>query len=78
MTELDCNEVVELVTAYLDDALTTDERDQVLAHLSRCDGCSTYVEQTRATIARLGALPAGGLDPDIRSHLLAQFRTARP
>jgi len=46
-----CSELVELVTAYLDDALPAHERAGVDAHLARCDGCTVYLEQFRVTIA---------------------------
>ena len=72
---LDCNEFVELVTAYLDDALEPADRQRVLDHLDLCDGCSTYLEQVRATIRAVGDLPApGGLPDKGREQLLAAFR----
>lgn len=46
-----CRELVELVTAYLDDALRPEQRASVEAHLAKCDGCRGYLEQFRATIA---------------------------
>ena len=72
---LDCNEFVELVTAYLDDALEPADRQRVLDHLDLCDGCSTYLEQIRATIRAVDDLPApGGLPDAARDRLLAAFR----
>jgi anti-sigma factor RsiW len=72
---LDCDEFVELVTAYLDDALDPADRQRVLDHLDLCDGCSTYLEQTRATARTLGELPApDGLTDAGRERLLAAFR----
>lgn len=49
-----CQELVELVTAYLDGVLSTQERERVDLHLSGCDGCTAYLAQLRATIALLG------------------------
>jgi anti-sigma factor RsiW len=76
MTEpLDCNEFVELVTAYLEDALEPADRQRVLDHLDLCDGCSTYLEQIRATVRVVGDLPApGGLPDTGRQRLLEAFR----
>jgi anti-sigma factor RsiW len=72
---LDCNEFVEMVTAYLDDALEPADRQRVLDHLDLCDGCSTYLEQIRATIRAVDDLPAPGGLPDAgRDRLLAAFR----
>ena len=76
MTEpLDCTEFVELVTAYLEDALEPADRQRVLDHLDLCDGCSTYLEQIRATVQVVGDLPApGGLPDTGRQRLLEAFR----
>ncbi len=52
---LDCIELVELVTEYLDGALEPAERDRLERHLAACDGCTAYVAQFRATIAGLRA-----------------------
>ena len=51
-----CQELVELVTAYLDDALDPEERARLELHLADCDGCHTYVEQMRQTIAAMSAV----------------------
>jgi anti-sigma factor RsiW len=48
--ELSCREVVELVTAYLEDALDSNDRERFEEHLVFCDGCSNYLEQMRATV----------------------------
>ena len=72
---LDCDEFVELVTAYLEDALDPADRQRVLDHLDLCDGCSTYLEQIRATVRAVGDLPEpGGLPDPGRQRLLDAFR----
>ena len=72
---LDCDEFVELVTAYLEDALDAADRQRVLDHLDLCDGCSTYLEQIRATVRAVGDLPEPGGPPDAgRQRLLDAFR----
>jgi anti-sigma factor RsiW len=48
-----CQELVELVTAYLDGVLPAQERERVDLHLAGCDGCTAYMGQLRATIALL-------------------------
>jgi anti-sigma factor RsiW len=72
--ELACNEIVELVTAYLDDALAPPDRERFEEHLVFCDGCDTYLEQMRATIAATGRLDGGGLPPELEARLLDAFR----
>ena len=56
--ELACQEVVELVTAYLEDALDPADRERFEEHLVFCDGCSNYLEQMRITIRVTGRLEA--------------------
>jgi anti-sigma factor RsiW len=72
-----CDELAELVTAYLDDALAQPERAGVETHLGCCADCACYVGQIRSTVTALGALPADGpaaLSPGTRERLLAAFR----
>jgi anti-sigma factor RsiW len=78
VNDLDCNELVELVTAYLDGSLDPHTAQRAAEHLQGCDGCTTYVEQFRQTIATLGALPSDELPAASREALLAAFRGLRP
>jgi anti-sigma factor RsiW len=73
-TDLTCRELVELVTDYLEDALTPSERGRFDRHLELCPGCATYVEQFRETIVRTGALRQDDIPSPAREELLAQFR----
>ncbi|MBX9640915.1 MAG: zf-HC2 domain-containing protein [Mycobacteriaceae bacterium] len=75
---MDCNELVELVTDYLENSLDPAVRARFDAHLGECDGCENYVEQFRATIATLGRMPADRLDPDFRKRLLETFSGWQP
>ena len=76
--EYSCQEMTEVVTNYLDDALTPDERQRFERHLSRCAGCTTYVDQMRETIRQTGAVPREeSLAPALRERIVAQFRTWR-
>jgi anti-sigma factor RsiW len=80
MTDLDCDELVELVTEFLDGALDEQAERRVVDHLSLCDGCTTFVEQFRATVDTLGHLPADRiteLPGPAREALLAAFREER-
>jgi hypothetical protein len=53
---LACQELVDLVTDYLDDVLPPGRRDGVESHLADCDGCTEYVRQIRTAIDALGGL----------------------
>ncbi len=75
---LSCRELVELVTDYLEGAL--DERDRLAfeAHIARCDGCTEYLEQLRATIRVTGTLTLADLSSSAaESTLLQAFRDWR-
>ena len=65
-----CEELVELVTAYLDGTLPEADRRTFDEHLSLCPGCETYLEQFRTTIDLLGELPADSLSAPAREQLL--------
>ena len=54
--DIACNELVELLTEYLEGTLPPAEVAAIEEHLSGCDGCRTYLDQLRTTIdaARLG------------------------
>ena len=74
---MDCNELVELVTAYLDGALDLDTRARFDLHLLECDGCENYLEQFRSTIKTLGRISDEEIDPVYRDRLLEAFRNWR-
>lgn len=71
---LDCRDLVELVTDYLEGALDPATHARVEHHLGRCAGCAHYLEQMRATTRSLRSLRAEDLDPRLRERLLAAFR----
>jgi anti-sigma factor (TIGR02949 family) len=76
--EFSCQEMIEVVTNYLDDAQAPDERQRFERHLSRCAGCSTYIDQMRETIRQTGLVPREeSLPPALRERIVAQFRTWR-
>ncbi len=67
--ELACQELVELVTDYLDGVLPPELKDSVQQHLDGCGGCSEYVRQIRLTInalqqAKLQLTPRPQAAPD--------------
>ena len=73
MEELSCQELVELVTEYLEGTLEPSERARFDEHLAECPGCDRYVEQMRTTIAFVGASGEMESRPEV-SGLLEAFR----
>jgi anti-sigma factor RsiW len=72
--QLSCQELVELVTSYLEGALPPDERASFEHHIEGCTGCNEYVRQMRMTIELTGRLTAADLSPDAEAKLLTVFR----
>ena len=72
--ELSCQELVELVTDYLEGALPPAERARFEAHIEPCEGCRTYLEQIRTTIELTGGLTPEQLEPAAEAALLSAFR----
>jgi len=54
--EVTCQQFVELVTDYFEDALPPRALSHVEEHLVMCDWCLTYVEQMQATVDSLRKL----------------------
>ena len=76
--ELTCAHVVEIVTAFLEDELSGGDRERVEEHLVFCDGCWTYLDQMRQTIAAAGRLEPEHMPPALQEKLLAAFREWTP
>jgi len=72
--DLTCKEIVELVTADLEKALSSESRRQFDEHLTACPFCTTYLEQMRQTISALGHLPEESISADALSELQKAFR----
>ncbi|MEP6651558.1 MAG: MFS transporter, partial [Lapillicoccus sp.] len=64
--DLVCQELVTVVSDYLDGVLPPDWRDRVDDHLTGCDGCSAYLRQMRATLDLLAELEQQARPPQSR------------
>jgi anti-sigma factor RsiW len=71
---LNCTEVIELITEYLEGALPLSEVARFETHLAGCDGCTRYLAQFRETIRLTGTLTEEQLAPEVKSELLDAFR----
>jgi anti-sigma factor RsiW len=72
--ELSCQELVELVTDYLEGALPVELHERFDEHIAHCAGCQAYLAQMRATIHATGTLTPESLSPDAERALLDAFR----
>jgi len=73
-SDLNCKELVELVTEYFEDTLPPADRARFEQHLARCEGCTNYLDQMRRTIDMLGKLTEESIAPQAREELLQIFR----
>jgi anti-sigma factor RsiW len=72
---LSCQELVELVTDYLEGALGTADARRFEEHIAVCDACTEYLRQLHETIRLVGTITPDDLSPEAEADLLAAFRT---
>jgi anti-sigma factor RsiW len=72
--DLACQELVELVTDYLEGALPPATRLRLERHLAGCDGCQAFLTHTEEAIRAARALGVGDLALDERAEFLRLFR----
>jgi anti-sigma factor RsiW len=75
--ELTCQELVEVITDYLEGALPAGDALRFEEHLRGCRGCRTYLDQMRRTIELTGRLSEASIPPPVRDRLLRAFRRWR-
>ncbi len=75
--ELVCQEMVELITDYLEGVLPRAQRRRFEAHLEGCENCSEYLRQMRVTIRLTGSLRAEDLTPEMAEEFTALYRRWR-
>ena len=73
-TEMACKELVEVVTDYLEGAISDAERRRVEAHLGECDFCVEYLDQMRHIAGDLHGLSGETIAAERREALLSAFR----
>jgi len=72
--DINCQQAVALVTAYLDGALPRGDRERLEAHLADCPHCAEHLKQIKVTIIATGEVRADDLDPLAREDLHAAMR----
>jgi anti-sigma factor RsiW len=76
-TAISCQEVVEVITDYLEGKLPPEDVAVLEAHLVLCDGCQWYLDQMRITIATVGRIEDEEVPAELRDTVLAAFRNRR-
>jgi anti-sigma factor RsiW len=72
--EMVCQEFVEVVTSYLEGALSRRDAARLEAHLRQCGVCTEYLAQMRRTILLAGRLTFEDVPAEGRDRLLNVFR----
>jgi len=70
-----CQEVVEVVTDYIEHELDSESVAALEEHINFCDGCEAYLRQMRATIATVASIEdEDDVPAAARARLLSTFR----
>jgi len=69
-----CQQVVELVTDYLEETLSPADRSRFEEHLAACPHCAEYLAQIRETIRLAGQVTPEDLTPQMRTDLMDLYR----
>lgn len=72
--DLDCQDFVELVTGYMEEALPEAARRRISVHLSECDDCTEYLREMGLTRAHIERADLHELSADMRARLIAVYR----
>ena len=67
-------EMVELMTDYLEGALSARDRARFEDHIAGCDGCRSYLEQMRSTMRLVGRIPNEPIPERLQEELMQAFR----
>jgi predicted anti-sigma-YlaC factor YlaD len=71
--DMSCKELVELVTDYLEGALSPADQRRFDLHIAKCDWCKLYIDQIRLTIKAAGKLTDDSITPQEQQELLTVF-----
>lgn len=69
-----CREAVELMSDYLEDALTARDRRRLEGHLADCPHCSEYLRQLEVPIAAIGRVEPEALPDQTLDALVNVYR----
>lgn len=72
--QLSCQELIELVTEYLEGTMPRPQRARFERHLSACGGCRAYLDQMRTMLDVLGRIEPDRLDDGAVEVWLEAFR----
>jgi anti-sigma factor RsiW len=71
---MSCEELVELITEYLEGALPETRKEAFEEHIAICPPCRAYLAEIRKTVAAAGTLTEDDIPPSTREAMLDVFR----
>jgi anti-sigma factor RsiW len=74
---MNCRQVVELMTDYLEGTLSAADRARFEEHIAGCNGCRAYLAQMRVTRRLVGRLADEPIPEPVERELLEAFRNWR-
>lgn len=75
--KMDCKDLVEVVTDYIEGTLEPDLVRTLDAHLPDCPACVEYIAQMRKTMELAGRITVDDVSPEAEQALLDVFRNVR-
>jgi len=74
---LTCRRAVELMSDYVEGALSAPDRARLETHLSGCPHCTEYLAQLRVALNALGEVKAEDLSEDALEEMVTLYRQWR-
>jgi predicted anti-sigma-YlaC factor YlaD len=71
---MNCDEFVERITDYFEDALARTDQERADDHLELCRGCNAYIGEMIVTLRLVAALPVEPPSVQLESALIEQYQ----
>ena len=70
---MECKEYENLITDYLENSCTPDQRGQMESHFSECESCRALAANERAVIDRLTSIPAAACPDEVIDRVMKKI-----
>jgi len=74
---MSCRELLDLITDYLEGALSAPDRVRFEDHLRECSGCARYLDQLRLVMKATGRIEEEQVPAETMDRLLGTFAAWR-
>jgi anti-sigma factor RsiW len=73
--QMTCEHLVDLVTDYLEGALSESDRARFEEHIAECPMCKVHLDRMRGLIRELGTLHERDIDRAVLAEMQMRFQT---